>query len=104
MSQEYLITAISKNPFTDSRYHGDQQIYLTFLADMPSNDNMKRLEGVNYPSEEYHVDGKVIYFFSANGYGRAKMNNNFFENKLKTQATTRNWKTVNKLVELASEN
>ena len=31
------------------------------------------------------------------------MNNNFFEQKLKVKATTRNWKTVNKLYELAKE-
>jgi len=30
------------------------------------------------------------------------MNNNFFEKKLKVNATTRNWKTVNKLFELAN--
>jgi uncharacterized protein (DUF1697 family) len=31
------------------------------------------------------------------------LSNNFFEQKLKVKATTRNWKTVNKLVELATK-
>jgi len=30
------------------------------------------------------------------------LNNNFFEKKLKVTATTRNWKTVNELVEMVS--
>jgi len=34
------------------------------------------------------------------GYGNAKMDNNFFEKKLKVKATTRNWKTVKTLNEM----
>jgi hypothetical protein len=35
------------------------------------------------------------------GYGNTKISNLFFENRLKVSATTRNWKTVIKLVDLA---
>jgi uncharacterized protein (DUF1697 family) len=37
-----------------------------------------------------------------NGYGRTNLNNNFFEKKLGISATTRNWRTVNKLVDIVS--
>jgi uncharacterized protein (DUF1697 family) len=37
------------------------------------------------------------------GYGRTKINNMFFERKLKTTATTRNGKTCLKLWEMAQE-
>lgn len=98
---EQFIDVVSKNPFTSSKYHGDQQIYITFLAEQPLSENLQKLEGVIYPNEEYHIEGDIIYFFTSNGYGRAKMNNNFFENKLKVAATTRNWKTVNQLITMA---
>ena len=35
------------------------------------------------------------------GWGKAKMNMNFLEIKLKEQATARNWKTINTLLSLA---
>jgi uncharacterized protein (DUF1697 family) len=95
---------VKHNPFTDERYHQDQQIYVTFLGEAPTAENLQRLEDISYPNEEYQVDGTTIYFFSSQGYGRAKMNNNFFENKLKVTATTRNWKTVNQLIKMTENN
>jgi len=36
-------------------------------------------------------------------YHTSKLTNNFFEKKLKTKATTRDWKTIEKLVEIIIE-
>lgn len=57
---------------------------------------------VDYNPEEFVLRGNVVIYYSPRGYGRAKLNNNFFENKLKVTATTRNWNTVNKLLEMSS--
>jgi uncharacterized protein (DUF1697 family) len=43
----------------------------------------------------------VIYLKLPLGYGRTKLNNAWFERKLGTAATTRNWRTVRALVDLA---
>ena len=48
------------------------------------------------------LDEPVIYLKLPHGYGRTKLNNAWFERKLGTAATTRNWRTVRALVELAS--
>lgn len=56
---------------------------------------------IDYLPEEYVIDGRYIYLFVPNGYGRAKLNNNFFEDKLKVFGSTRNWKTVMALSEFA---
>ncbi len=50
------------------------------------------------------LDEPVIYLRLPLGYGRTKLNNAWFERKLGTAATTRNWRTVRALVELAGEN
>jgi uncharacterized protein (DUF1697 family) len=42
-----------------------------------------------------------IYLYCPGGYGKTKLSNNYFENKLKVEATTRNWKTLLKLNEIA---
>jgi uncharacterized protein (DUF1697 family) len=43
----------------------------------------------------------VVYLKLPHGYGRTKLNNAWFERKLGTAATTRNWRTVLALAELA---
>lgn len=79
----------------------EDRLYVTFLSNEPEMDKIKAIDSEQYLPEEFSIKGSNLFFFSPTGYGKAKMNNNFFENKLKVKATTRNWKTVNKLFELA---
>ncbi len=44
----------------------------------------------------------VIYLRLPHGYGRTKLNNAWFERKLGTAATTRNWRTVLALARMAA--
>lgn len=73
---------------------------MIFLAVAPSDEDIKKLKAIDYSPEEYFIDGRYIYLFVPNGYGKAKLNNNFFENKLKVFGTTRNLKTIKALLEL----
>lgn len=50
--------------------------------------------------DEFCIGDRVVYIHCPNGYGKTKLNNSFFERKLKLRATTRNWNTTNKLYEL----
>ena len=53
--------------------------------------------------DEFLVHDREIYLFCPNGYGRTKFSNTFFERRLNVSATTRNWKTVNALFEMANQ-
>lgn len=53
--------------------------------------------------ESYQIKNREIYLYLPNGYGRTKINNNFLERQFNLKATTRNWRTVNRLYELAQE-
>jgi uncharacterized protein (DUF1697 family) len=44
----------------------------------------------------------VVYLRLPHGYGRTKLTNAYFERKLGTAATTRNWRTVVALAEMAT--
>ena len=90
------------NPFVNDRHKDISVLHVTFLAHEPDSDLLKRIETDPKSADEFIVAGTVIYLFCPNGYGRTKLTNTFFETKLKIRATTRNWKTVTKLVELAS--
>jgi uncharacterized protein (DUF1697 family) len=45
----------------------------------------------------------IVYLSLPHGYGRTKLNNAWFERKLGTAATTRNWRTVLALAGMAGE-
>jgi len=94
---EYIL---KNNPFLKKK-KDIEKLYVTFLSKIPSDEYIVKLYLIDYLPEEYVIDGRYSYIFVPNGYGRAKLNNNFFENKLKVFGTTRNWKTVIALSELA---
>ncbi len=43
-----------------------------------------------------------LFLYCPHGYGRTKLNNAYFERRLKVPATTRNWKTMLALAEMAA--
>ncbi|MEH6765815.1 MAG: DUF1697 domain-containing protein [Aequorivita antarctica] len=85
-------------PFEESK---QAEAYFMLFASSPKEELMKAVREINYPNEEFVLTPDCVYIYFGNGYGNAKLNNNFFEKKLKVAATTRNYRTLAKLVELA---
>ena len=77
--------------------------FLTMLSDLPSNENIETLLGFVKPPESLQITGNNIYIHYPNGAGRKKLTNALIENKLKVKVTSRNWKTVVKLIELSKD-
>lgn len=102
-SKEELGTVLNENPYLSDNDKSINGMYVTFLEDYPSESLLAKMAELVLKDEEYTVKGKSIYLYFHAGFGKAKMNNNFFENKLKVRATTRNWKTINKLWEMCME-
>jgi uncharacterized protein (DUF1697 family) len=59
--------------------------------------------GLTNPQTYVQSGNEEIYVFCPGGYGRTKLSNNYFERQLGVPATTRNWKTVLALHEMARE-
>jgi len=94
--------AISVNPFLKQSKADVERLHITFLAEIPEPKNMESVRNVDYSPDKFIIIDKEVYLYCPNGYGITKLSNNFFEQKLKVKATTRNWKTVNKLFEMAT--
>ena len=62
---------------------------------------VKSLDPNRSPGDEYVVKGREIYLWLPNGFGRSKLSNAYFDSKLATVSTARNWRTVLKLTEMA---
>jgi uncharacterized protein (DUF1697 family) len=72
-----------------------------FLADEPEKRAVAVLDRDRSPPDEFVVRGKDIYLSCPNGVARTKLTNAWFDRKLVTVSTGRNWRTVLKLHELA---
>ncbi|MBG43792.1 MAG: hypothetical protein CL530_07465, partial [Aequorivita sp.] len=77
------------------------EAYFMLLATPPKEELIEAIREINYPNEEFVLTPECVYIYYKNGAGKAKLNNNFFEKKLQVAATTRNFRTLAKLVELA---
>ena len=62
---------------------------------------MKEINEFKDEFENYFFPIKKFICFYLNVYGRTKLSNDFFEKKLRVNAITQNWKTVNKLLNIA---
>ena len=92
-------TIFDNCPFTEEKKVNS---YFTMLSEIPDQDLVDEASKKTYPNEEFVVLKDCIYFFSAEGYGNAKFNLSFFERKLKVNATSRNYKTMVKLLALSA--
>ncbi|HHH50621.1 MAG TPA: DUF1697 domain-containing protein [Saprospiraceae bacterium] len=101
-TKQELAKAIQNCPYANDPKREEKFIAVTFLSAAPSDTAIAVLNEKDYSPEEWVIDNNILYLYAANGFGRAKMSNNLFERKLKLTATTRNWRTVNKLLEMSS--
>lgn len=90
---------IAANPYTASEKTAS--LYIAFLYALPETSRIEALKKFDLAPDQYSINDKAIFMWYDTSYGTSKMNNNFFEAKLKITATTRNWKTTIKLKELA---
>ena len=95
---------IIKNlPFKSIDVEKDGTIVLvTFLSEKPSKIKLSDIQQYVKPPEKLVVNDKEVYLYCPNGYGKSKLSNNFIENKLSVEATTRNWKSIHKIAELSA--
>jgi uncharacterized protein (DUF1697 family) len=73
------------------------------LADKALKSAARDLEVLVTKPEQIRVSGREIYLYCPNGYGTSKISNTAIEKKLGVGATTRNWRSVNALVEMSRE-
>lgn len=96
--------SVANNPFLKEDGADIDKLHLTFLKDVPAPELLKKIKEFQFSPDQFEIIGKDVFVHCPNGYGQTKITNDFFEKKLKVQATTRNWKTVQKLHELSIKN
>jgi uncharacterized protein (DUF1697 family) len=87
------------NPFLDPG-RDTSKLLVMFLDEAPKVGAIADLDPQRSPPDEFVVRGREIYAYCPNGFGRSKLSIDYFERRLKTRATARNWNTVVKLADL----
>lgn len=91
----------TRNPFLKAGADPGK-LYVAFLGDAPRPSGVAALDPNRSPPDEFAVVGREIYLHCPNGLGRTRLTNQYFDSKLATTSTVRNWNTVLKLLALAS--
>jgi uncharacterized protein (DUF1697 family) len=92
-----LAAAYRSNPFDGAPI---ETLPVYFLADEPTPEAVQSLDPNRSPGDTFVVRGRDIFLHLSNGMARTKLTNAYFDSKLQTVSTARNWKTVAKLVEM----
>jgi uncharacterized protein (DUF1697 family) len=102
-TEDELAGIVCNNPFTKDPDLDQDKLHVTFLSDRPESNTVAALAVKKEENEQFSIIGREVYLYCPNGYGNTKLNNVLFEKKLNAIATTRNWKTVNRVLEIAGQ-
>lgn len=99
-TKQALEEAIAKNPyFTEDA--DINRLHLTFLDQEPTPENCQKISSQSFEPDAFKIHEKDVFINCTGKYHQSKLTNTFFEKKLQVRATTRNWKTVLQLQQLA---
>jgi uncharacterized protein (DUF1697 family) len=101
LSLNDLQRAIRENPFPEA-ISDPPSLHFFFLEQPARSPNITALDAAKAATENYVLTDRVLYLHAPDGVGRSKLAATA-EKKLGVTATARNYRTVEKLLALASE-
>jgi len=101
ISREELASAIQANPFPQA-VDDPKSLHFFFLEKPAAKANIEALNKAKAPTESYVLKGGVFFLHAPEGVGRSKLAATA-ERHLGVAATARNYRTVEKLAEMAAK-
>lgn len=99
LDHDHIARAAASNPFPEGE-EDPSKLHLFFLAAKPKQPELEALEGLSSNGERFALVRQVFYLHAPNGIGRSKLAAKV-EKVLGVPATGRNWRTVQKILDLA---
>ncbi|MCX5069479.1 DUF1697 domain-containing protein [Micromonospora lupini] len=97
-----LAAVAGGNPYAEVE-DDPTRLLVAFLATPPKKSMVDALTVPGGENVSFTVTGREVFLhFPDGGYGRTKFTNAYLEKKLGVVATTRNWKSVRALAEMAA--
>ena len=101
LSADQLKSAIDSNPYPEAEAE-PKTLHLFFLGSVAVAPDIEALAKARLPSERFHLTDRVLYLYAPEGIGRSKVAAKA-EKLLGVVVTGRNWRTVEKLWEMARD-
>jgi uncharacterized protein (DUF1697 family) len=95
-----IAQTVNDNPLVKEKGIDHSKLHVTFSSDAPPKTAVKALEPLATGRERFRILNREISLYCPDGYGRTKLSNTAIEKRLSVVATTRNWRTVNTLLEM----
>jgi len=89
---------IKNNPF-DGQFENDKDLHVLFLDEELAEEKRELLFSNNNENEIFAVRNREIFCLLRVGFSDSLLGKDYIGKKLKTPATARNWRTVNKMLE-----
>jgi uncharacterized protein (DUF1697 family) len=97
-SQQQMLEIARHNPFLEPGVD-HKSLCVIFLADKPNAQQIAKLDPNRSPGDEFFVRGQDIYM-RVKSLADTKLTNAYFDSKLQTISTGRNWRTTVTLLEM----
>jgi uncharacterized protein (DUF1697 family) len=100
-SGKQLAAIVEHDPFKGIA-DDPKRYQVSFLSEKLSAETVARLQDLAHESERVAVHGREVYAWHPDGVARSKLWNALAGTSLGVTATARNWRTVNRLLEMAA--
>jgi uncharacterized protein (DUF1697 family) len=101
LEPEEIEKAVGSNPFPEAESE-PKTLHVHFLASVPRYPDFDALESIKSERERFALKDSVFYLHAPDGIGRSKLAANA-EKVLGVPVTSRNWRTVCKIMDMAKE-
>ena len=101
-TRDELADVIGRDPFADQA-NDPARYQVSFLSAEPDPARVRELERADVAPERVAVRGREIYAWHPGGIGRSELAKLITGRRLGVELTARNWRTVNKLLEVADQ-
>lgn len=94
-----MAAIVKGNPYAKSA--ATESLHVAFLAATPAPTLAKAMVNPGVDGEKFELIGSEIYLMFPKGLAKTKVTNAYFDSKLKTISTVRNWRSTLTLLEMA---
>lgn len=98
-TMDEIKSIVAKNPF-DGQFENDKDLHVIFLDEELPTEKRELLLSNNNENEQYFVRNREIFCLLKVSVLDSLMGKDYIGKKLKVLATARNWRTVNKILDL----
>jgi len=98
-----MVSTVKNNPFLKERGGDVERLHVMFLSDPPASAALTKLAELTVLPDRSHCAGTEIYLLLPNGTAKSSLMKSPLDRLLPVVTTTRNWRTVNALLQMCQE-